>query len=93
MHLREVAICGLLQVVVIEEEIGVLGTHGLGLQKINGLQPKSLGKVQDRFMARVDQLATPFAGLSIGPAGGIGVHATSQARRGLVNSGAVAGIL
>lgn len=37
IHLREVTICGLLQVVLIEEEIGVLGTHRLGLQKINGL--------------------------------------------------------
>src|ERR1051326_373538 len=50
--LREVTICGLLQVVVIEEEIRVLGTHRLGLQKVNGLQPKTLGKVPDRCMTR-----------------------------------------
>src|SRR5258708_16135587 len=86
MHMCEVAMGGILQVVLIEEEIGVLGTHGLGLQKINGLQSKALSHLQDRFMSRIDQLATPLAGLSIGPTAGIGVHPPSQARRGFVNS-------
>src|SRR5215469_11511785 len=92
MHLRKVTIGGLLQVIFIEEEISVLGAHGLGLQKIDGLESKALSHLQDRFMSRIDQLAAPLAGLPVGPAGGIGVHPPSQPRRGLVNSWAVAGI-
>src|SRR5258708_24460687 len=51
MHLLEVAIGGLLQVVFVKEEISVLGAVGLRLQEIDGLQPEALGHLQDRFMA------------------------------------------
>src|SRR5258708_16741762 len=51
MHLLEVAIGGLLQVVFVKEEISVLGAIGLCLQEIDGLQPEALGHLQDRFMA------------------------------------------
>ena len=93
MHLLKVTICSLLWVVVIEEEIGVLGAAGLRLQEIDGLQPKALGQLQDRFVAGVDQLAAPLTGLSIDLPGCVGVHASSYTRRCLENSGAIPGIL
>src|SRR5258708_8823663 len=59
MHLLEVAIGGLLQVVFVKEEISVLGAVGLRLQEINGLQPEALGHLQDRFMAAVVVVIAP----------------------------------
>src|SRR5258708_37314781 len=59
MHLLEVAIGGLLQVVFVKEEISVLGAVGLRLQEIDGLQPEALGHLQDRFMAGGGQPPPP----------------------------------
>src|SRR5437764_13827222 len=57
MHLLKVAIGGLLQVVLIEEEIGILGAHRLRLQEIDGIQSKTFGQLKDRLMAGIRILA------------------------------------
>src|SRR5258708_18434700 len=81
MHLLEVAIGGLLQVVFVKEEISVLGAVGLRLQEINGLQPEALGHLQDRFMAGGRRLSPPPPRLSFFPTLGVWAPRPPPARR------------
>src|SRR5579885_1804470 len=79
VHRLEVAVSVLLQVILAEEEIGILRAVGLSLNQVDELQAKTLRQVLDGFVTGIDELAAPLAGLSIGPRRRVRVHAASQA--------------
>src|SRR5262249_21433918 len=61
--------------------------------EIHGLEAEALNQVVNGLMVAVDELATPLAHETIGPGGGIGVHATSDAVGRFIDAARETGVL